>query len=81
VATIEAKGILKRRRSRLAEKAAAVREAVIVECLARKPELTREAVEEQLAELESDRPFLDWLASGGFEKIIALILRLLGLGV
>jgi hypothetical protein len=30
-----------------------------------------------LAEIESDRPLLDWLANGGLEKIIDLILKLL----
>lgn len=30
-----------------------------------------------LAEIESERPILDWLANGGVEKIIELILKLL----
>ena len=32
-----------------------------------------------LAEIESDRPLLDWLMDGGFEKIVELILKLLAL--
>ena len=33
-------------------------------------------VEAALAELESERPILDWLANGGFEKLLKLILEL-----
>jgi hypothetical protein len=32
-----------------------------------------------LAEIESERPILDWLANGGLEKIVDLVLKLLSL--
>lgn len=34
-----------------------------------------------LDELESDRPLIDWLLNGGWEKILALILQLLKFAV
>lgn len=37
------------------------------------------AVDAALDEMESDRPFLDWLLNGGFEKLLELILRLIPL--
>lgn len=38
-------------------------------------------VDAVLDDMESDRPFLDWLLSGGFEKVLELILKLLPLFV
>lgn len=37
------------------------------------------AVDAILDDMESDRPFVDWLLNGGFEKILELILKLLPL--
>jgi hypothetical protein len=37
------------------------------------------AVDAVLDDMESDRPFVDWLLNGGFEKILELILKLLPL--
>ena len=66
-------------RERLEERKAKARERIITACVAS----GANAVEARdvLEELESDRPLLDWLASSGFEIIIALILRLLGLAL
>lgn len=33
-------------------------------------------VEAAIAEVESERPLLDWLVNGGFEKLLKLILEL-----
>jgi hypothetical protein len=35
------------------------------------------AVDAILDDMESDRPFVDWLLNGGFEKILELIMKLL----
>ncbi len=36
-----------------------------------------EAFEQALA--ESDRPFLDWLLNGGFEKLLEIVMRIITL--
>ena len=38
-------------------------------------------VDAVLDDMESERPFVDWLLNGGFEKILELILKLLPLFV
>jgi len=38
----------------------------------------RRKAEQAAAILESERPFLDWLMNGGFEKLFALIMQLIG---
>ncbi len=37
------------------------------------------AVDKVLGDLPTDKPFLDWLTNGGFEKLLAMILRILAL--
>lgn len=66
-------------RVRLEKRIAEARERIIATCVARGANLAETI--DVLEELESDRPLLDWLASGGFEVIIALILRLLGIAL
>lgn len=34
-------------------------------------------VDAVLDEMEDDRPFLDWLLNGGFEKLLELLMKLL----
>lgn len=40
---------------------------------------TREHAEAVLADMESERPILDWLINGGFEQLLELFLKLLAL--
>lgn len=36
-------------------------------------------VDDALADLESERPLLDWLLNGGFEKLVDMLLTILAL--
>ena len=40
---------------------------------------TREQVEQAIGDLEGDRPLLDWFLNGGFEKLLQMIMTLIGL--
>ncbi len=71
-AVLTAGPIRKRLRERL--KARIVREAVAKGATA---EAAGAAFDEAMA--ESDRPFLDWLMDGGFEKLLQIVLRILDL--
>lgn len=64
--------IRKRLRERL--KSRIVKEAVAKGATA---EAAGAAFEEAMA--EGDRPFLDWLMDGGFEKLLQIVLRILDL--
>lgn len=75
---IEAEAIRRPIRDRLAARVAQAREDVILACVARGAD--RAEAEAQLEELESDRPILDWLLAGGLERLITLILTLIGRG-
>lgn len=56
---------------------------LVVAMIARRGEVSLDVAERALAayEVESDRPFLDWLTNGGLEKLIEIILKLLPLFV
>lgn len=71
-APMEAKGIF---RPSLRERKERAREDIINGCVSQG--MPRDTAVKILADLESERPILDWLLiGGGLEKIIALILEL-----
>lgn len=58
--------------------AARIRERIVADAVLRGADESK--VREVVADLEGERPLLDWLLNGGFEKLLALIMELIELG-
>lgn len=54
-----------------------IRDRLKVEAIAKGA--TEAEVDHALDEMETERPFIDWLLNGGFEQIFALLMKLIAL--
>lgn len=66
-------------RARLAKRLDTLRSNAIEAAVAKGADRAR--AESAMEEIESDRPLLDWLHNGGFEKLLKLLLELLKIAI